>query len=87
MLRPPTQTADEEEPLPLRGGTPYSQDTRRKAQWSFITGLEEGDAYVADQQEAGLHPSERTFCQWWRQFQERGHIRPFRRTGNRWASV
>ena len=87
MTRLPNQTAVERKKLPSRGGTPYSQDTRRKILRNFISGLEESEEHLEDQREHGVHPSDRTIRCWSQQFEDRRHVRPFRATGNKRATV
>ena len=86
-MRPPNQIASKKKKLPSRGGTAYSQDTRRQLLHCFTEGEEPPEHWAEGLQEAGLWPSDRTIRRWHQQFPDRGFIQPFRRTGNNRATV
>ena len=86
-MRPPNQVSRPSKKFPSRGGTAYSQDVRRQVLRSFNRGECRDQDWIDGQREDGLFPSDRTIRRWRHQWVERGHIRPFRRTGNDRAAV
>ena len=79
--------ADRRKKLSSNGGTPYDQDLCRVLLHCWVKGTDLSEDWVEGLKEDGLWPSDRTLHCWHKQFAERGHIQPFKQTGNNRATV
>jgi hypothetical protein len=84
-LRPPNGTRINSKPHPSRGGNAYSQDMREHVIQRHINNLPVTTPAINLLREEKKYPCISTCKSWVKQYNEIGHIRPKRPTGNHYA--